>query len=74
MDVFEAIATTRAMRRLDPAQPVAAAVDGGARRREAPAVQNLFLAARALGLGTPLTTIHQMREAEVTHWDSWRTT
>jgi nitroreductase len=28
-------------------------------------VQNLFLAARALGLGTTLTTVHRMREAEV---------
>jgi nitroreductase len=30
-----------------------------------PAVQNLFLAARALGLGTTLTTIHRLREPEV---------
>lgn len=30
-----------------------------------PAVQNLFLAARALGLGTTLTTVHRLREAEV---------
>ena len=29
------------------------------------AVQNLFLAARALGLGTTLTTIHRFRENEV---------
>jgi len=29
------------------------------------AVQNLFLAARALGLGTTLTTVHRTREAEV---------
>ena len=29
------------------------------------AVQNLFLAARALGLGTTLTTVHRMREGEV---------
>lgn len=28
-------------------------------------VQNLFLAARALGLGTTLTTLHRMRETEV---------
>jgi nitroreductase len=28
-------------------------------------VQNLFLAARALGIGTTLTTVHRMREAEV---------
>lgn len=28
-------------------------------------VQNLFLAARALGLGTTLTTVHRMREKEV---------
>lgn len=30
-----------------------------------PGVQNLFLAARALGLGTTLTTIHKLREAQV---------
>jgi len=30
-----------------------------------PGVQNLFLAARALGLGTTLTTVHRMKEGEV---------
>ena len=30
-----------------------------------PAVQNLMLAARALGLGTALTTLHRAHEAEV---------
>ncbi|HEY1636006.1 MAG TPA: nitroreductase family protein [Acidimicrobiales bacterium] len=30
-----------------------------------PAVQNLLLAARALGLGTTLTTVHRLREADV---------
>lgn len=30
-----------------------------------PGVQNLFLAARALGLGTTLTTVHRMKEADV---------
>src|SRR5438874_12784889 len=30
-----------------------------------PGVQNLFLAARALGLGTTLTTVHQLKENEV---------
>ena len=30
-----------------------------------PGVQNLFLAARALGLGTTLTTVHRMNEQEV---------
>ena len=30
-----------------------------------PGVQNLFLAARALGLGTTLTTVHRMKEPEV---------
>jgi nitroreductase len=30
-----------------------------------PACQNLFLAARSLGLGTALTTVHRMKEAEV---------
>jgi nitroreductase len=28
-------------------------------------VQNLFLAARALGLGTTLTTVHRLRESEL---------
>lgn len=152
MDVFEAIRTTRAMRRLDPDRPVAAsdvwtiveaatkAATGGnaqpvrwvvvtdadkrrqlgdiyrdcwaqvgARYRERtpaedtttqriltsaehlgehlgdapvivlpctragagdpasvfPGAQNLFLAARALGLGTTLTTVHRLREADV---------
>jgi nitroreductase len=30
-----------------------------------PGVQNLFLSARALGLGTTLTTVHRLREGEV---------
>ncbi len=30
-----------------------------------PACQNLFLAARGLGLGTALTTVHRLKEAEV---------
>jgi nitroreductase len=30
-----------------------------------PAVQNLMLAARALGLGTTLTTVHRLQEADV---------
>jgi len=30
-----------------------------------PGVQNLFLAARALGLGTTLTTVHRLREDDV---------
>jgi nitroreductase len=30
-----------------------------------PAVQNLFLAARALGLGTTLTTVHRLQEDDV---------
>ncbi|MCH8162422.1 MAG: nitroreductase family protein, partial [Chloroflexi bacterium] len=30
-----------------------------------PAVQNLMLAARALGLGTTLTSLHKLHEAEV---------
>lgn len=30
-----------------------------------PGVQNLFLAARALGLGTTLTTVHRLKEDEV---------
>jgi nitroreductase len=30
-----------------------------------PAVQNLFLAGRALGLGTTLTTVHRLKEDEV---------
>ena len=31
-----------------------------------PAVQNIMLAARALGIGSCLTTIHRYREAQVT--------
>ena len=80
MDVLEAIRTTRAMRRLDPDQPVTAdhlgeapaliLVTAGGRRGAVessvyPGVQNLMLAARSLGLGTTLTTIHQEREQEV---------
>jgi nitroreductase len=35
-----------------------------------PAIQNLMLAARALGLGTALTTIHRWNEQKVrTCWD-----
>lgn len=30
-----------------------------------PAVQNLMLAARGLGLGTTLTTVHRLQEADV---------
>src|ERR1700728_795586 len=30
-----------------------------------PGCQNLFLAARSLGLGTTLTTVHRLKEAEV---------
>jgi nitroreductase len=30
-----------------------------------PGVQNLFLAARALGLGTTLTTVHRLQEDDV---------
>lgn len=30
-----------------------------------PAIQNILLAARALGLGTTLTTLHQLREKEI---------
>ncbi|HET8570029.1 MAG TPA: nitroreductase family protein [Candidatus Limnocylindria bacterium] len=71
MDAFDAIATTRAMRRRDPEQrrrlcvheaPVLVVVrdQGPDDIRMAasvyPAVQNLMLAARALGLGTTLTT------------------
>ena len=39
--------------------------DAGAASSVFGCVQNLFLAARALGLGTTLTTVHTMREAEV---------
>jgi nitroreductase len=38
---------------------------GGAESSVYPGVQNLMLAARSLGLGTTLTTIHQEREQEV---------
>jgi nitroreductase len=43
-----------------------------------PAVQNLMLAARALGLGTTLTTLHRAHEADVVKLlgipDGWETT
>ena len=45
-----------------PADPAAAA---GRYASIFPAVQNLLLAARGLGLGTVLTTVHRRREAEV---------
>ena len=42
-----------------------------------PAVQNLMLAARALGLGTTLTTLHKLHEADVRELlgiaDDWET-
>ena len=38
---------------------------GGAPASVFPGVQNLFLAARALGLGTTLTTVHQLEEDAV---------
>lgn len=50
--------------------PALVLVSAGGRRGSAessvyPGVQNLMLAARALGLGTTLTTIHQLHEDEV---------
>lgn len=45
--------------------PCAKGAPGQADSSVFPGVQNLFLAARALGLGTTLTTVHRMREAEV---------
>ncbi len=45
--------------------PCAAGEPGRIEQAVYPAVQNLMLAARALGLGTTLTTRHRMRDAEV---------
>jgi len=45
--------------------PCSGGLPGQAESSVFPAVQNLFLAARALGLGTTLTTVHRQREAEV---------
>jgi nitroreductase len=45
--------------------PCAKGAPGQADSSVFPGVQNLFLAARALGLGTTLTTVHRMREDEV---------
>src|SRR5437763_1093955 len=55
-DLFEIMRTTRAMRRLKP-DPVPDAFIY-------PAVQNMLLAARALGLGATLTTRHLLYEKE----------
>ena len=41
------------------------AAKGGDPASVYPGVQNLFLAARALGLGTTLTTVHRLKEDEV---------
>src|SRR5436853_129800 len=51
VELFEALSTTRAMRRLKP-DPV-------------PAVQNLLLAARSFGLGATLTTLHHHHDPEI---------
>jgi len=45
--------------------PCSRGVPGQAEASVFPAVQNLFLAGRALGLGTTLTTVHRLREDEV---------
>lgn len=45
--------------------PCSAGAPGQAESSVFPGVQNLFLAARALGLGTTLTTVHRFREDEV---------
>jgi nitroreductase len=45
--------------------PCAKGAPGQADSSVFPGVQNLFLAARALGLGTTLTTVHRLREDEV---------
>lgn len=46
-------------------QPARTASVSGVGANVFPAVQNLMLAARALGLGTTLTTLHRAHEAEV---------
>jgi nitroreductase len=45
--------------------PCSKGAPGQAEASVFPGVQNLFLAARALGLGTTLTTVHRLREDEV---------
>jgi nitroreductase len=45
--------------------PCSGGAPGQAESSVFPGVQNLFLAARALGLGTTLTTVHRQREPEV---------
>src|SRR5690606_14169790 len=45
--------------------PCAAGAAGQVESSVFPGVQNLFLAAQALGLGTTLTTVHRLREPEV---------
>ncbi len=45
--------------------PCSKGAPGQAESSVFPGVQNLFLAARALGLGTTLTTVHRLREDEV---------
>lgn len=45
--------------------PCSGGAPGQAESSVFPGVQNLFLAARALGLGTTLTTVHRFREDEV---------
>ena len=45
--------------------PCSKGAPGQAESSVFPGVQNLFLAARALGLGTTLTTVHRLREQEV---------
>jgi len=45
--------------------PCSKGAPGQAESSVFPGVQNLFLAARALGLGTTLTTVHRMKEDEV---------
>ncbi|CAN5735135.1 nitroreductase family protein [soil metagenome] len=45
--------------------PCSKGAPGQAESSVFPGVQNLFLAARALGLGTTLTTVHRMEEDEV---------
>jgi len=45
--------------------PCSRGVPGQTEASVFPAVQNLFLAGRALGIGTTLTTVHRLREDEV---------
>ena len=71
MDVLEAIRTTRAMRRLDPDQPVTADHLGEKDLLGIPADQQTFA---LIPVGHPLGRWGEAKRrpvAEVAHWDRW---